>query len=277
MNDTSHDKLVFEEPHMTTGKSVEELSEALFHSYQELEQLNKKLVAQEVERSEFYANISHDLRSPMATISGSIEYLLSLDHIDEKELRSTLSIIQTRSKFMEQMINDIFTLSSLNFSSKNINLEPVEMGFFLEDFFYDCAEDIKYRGRVLRMRVPMELECICNIDPKLIRRVLDNLFTNALKYSNSGDNIVLSADLEDSQLHISVEDTGIGIASENLEKIFDRSFRVDNARTPGFTASAGFGLAIAKSIMDRHQGKIWCESVLHEGSVFHLTLPIADQ
>lgn len=262
-------KAPFEKPELT----VEELSLALFQANQKLDQANKQLILQEKERSDFYANISHDLRSPMAAINSSVEYLLSQDSLDEEEVRSVLHLIQTRSAFLQQMINDIFTLSSLNSSTKELHLEEVDIGLFLEEFFYDCAADQKYNARVLRLQVPLELECIVNIDPNLILRVLDNLFTNALKYSQSGANIILSAEItSEKKCRIKVSDTGIGISPEDIDKVFERSYMVSKARTPGAQSGCGFGLAIAKSIIEKHGGTIWCESVLGEGSSFIIEL-----
>lgn len=272
MTDSSK-KPAFEKPELT----VEELSIALFQANQKLDHLNKRLIVQEQERSEFYANISHDLRAPMAAINSSVEYLLSQDLWDEEEVRSVLHLIQTRSGFLQQMINDIFTLSSINSPSKPLQTEEVDIAMFLEEYFYDCAADAKYNSRVLRLQVPIELECIVAIDPNLMLRVLDNLFTNALKYSTNGANIILSAEITlEKKLRITVSDTGIGIAKENLEKIFERSFMVSEARTPGSQAGSGFGLAIAQSIIHKHGGKIWCESTLNEGSNFIIELnPVA--
>ena len=264
-------KPAFEKPELT----VEELSIALFQANQKLDLANKQLILNEKERSDFYANISHDLRSPMAAINSSIEYLLSQSTWDEKEVRSILTLIQGRSKFLTQMINDIFMLSALDTSRKSVQPEPIDIGYYLEEFFYDCAADSKYNSRILRLQVPYELDCIVNIDPNLMQRVLDNLFTNALKYSFPGASIILGAkETDDHQILIFVSDTGIGISQENLEKIFERSYMVEDARTPGFTQGCGFGLAIAKSIVTKHNGTIWCESVLNEGSTFYIKLPI---
>lgn len=266
-------KLTFEKPEM----SIEELSKALFVANQNLDALNKQLIAHAKERSDFYANISHDLRSPVSAISSSIEYLLTKDHVSDVELHSILNMMKNRTASLEQMINDIFTLSALNSTNYPLHMEELDMGIFLEEFFYESAADSQYNGRILRLQVPMELSCMCRIDPLLIKRVLDNLFTNALKYSTKGDSIILGAKIVNlTTLLVSVKDTGIGIPSDQLDKIFNRSYRIDKARTPGKQASLGFGLAIARSIIDKHNGRIWCESTLGEGSAFYIELPITE-
>lgn len=271
MAETQNKKPDFITPELT----VEELSIALYEANQKLNSLNKKLIEEEKERSEFYANISHDLRSPMAAINGSVEYLLSRKTFDEQEVRSVLSIIQSRGQFLQNMINDIFTLASLNSSDRFLQKEDISISYFLEDFFYEQAEDPKYEKRSLKLDVPIELECIVSIDPKLIQRVLDNLFTNALKYSKDNAKITLSAkETVSHKLRITVSDTGIGIAKEHLNKIFDRSFMVSPARTPGAEAGCGFGLAIARSIVEKHGGRIWCESIPGQGSDFIVELPV---
>lgn len=223
-------KLTFEKPEM----SIEELSKALFVANQNLDALNKQLIAHAKERSDFYANISHDLRSPVSAISSSIEYLLTKDHVSDVELHSILNMMKNRTASLEQMINDIFTLSALNSTNYPLHMEELDMGIFLEEFFYESAADSQYNGRILRLQVPMELSCMCRIDPILIKRVLDNLFTNALKYSAKGDSIILGAKILNlTTLLVSVKDTGIGIPSDQLDKIFNRSYRIDKARTRG--------------------------------------------
>lgn len=274
MNEELNQKPVFETPEL----SVEELTLALFNANQKLDALNKKLVEEEKERSEFYANISHDLRSPMAAINSSVEYLLSKKSFDEEEVRSVLTILQSRGQFLQNMINDIFMLSALNTSSRPLQLEEIGIGYFLEDFFYEYDENPKYSERTLTLDVPLTLDSIVKLDPKMMQRVLDNLFSNALKYSDTGDSITLSAsEISNRKVQIIVSDTGIGIATKNLEKIFDRSFMVSKARTPGFQAGAGFGLAIAKSIVEKHDGTIHCESTLGKGSAFIIELPIIEK
>lgn len=244
----------------------------------ELEKANKQIdflkntLSQKDENVGFYANISHDLRAPISAINSSVEYLLSFD-LDKEEIHSVLKLIQSRSFFLQNLISDLFTLSSIQSSGKKLQLEEIEIGSFLEEYFYGCAADSKYNSRILHLQVPLEMECYVKLDTTLIVRVLDNLFTNALKYSGKGDDIWLSAEITDKKkVRVGIKDSGIGIAKENLEKIFERSYMVSQARTPSSQNGCGLGLAIAKSIIQKHGGDIWCESKENEGSVFYFEL-----
>lgn len=263
-------KCKFEKPEL----SVEELSKALYEVNLKLQAANDKLKQQEAERLAFYANISHDLRAPITALSNSIEYLLTDTSLTQEDFLSTLNIMQKRTDYMGHLINDIFLLSSLESSNDKVHMENVDIGFFLEDYFYMCEADSCYENVNLQLDMDENFSLFINIDPVLMHRILDNLFANALKYSNKSACITLSAYAKDKNLIIKVKDNGIGIAKEHLPHIFERSYMAQNSRTPNSTSSSGFGLAIAKSIVEHHNGTISCISTLGEGSTFEIRLPI---
>jgi signal transduction histidine kinase len=268
---TNKTKRPFEEPDI----SVEELSIALYHANQKIMAINQQLKESEQHRLEMFSNLSHDLRSPIATIKSSIEYLQSFDHLDEKEVFSTLHLMNTKIQSIDYLMNQLFTITTLDSTvEENLNFEPIQMGMFLEDFFYNCAADTKYTERQLILKVPTHFPYYSSIDPKMIFRALDNLFTNALKYSVANDVIILDAWCNHDEIIISITDTGIGIAPENLSKIFQRTYMVSNARTPETLKGCGLGLSIVKTIVLKHNGRIWCESKLGNGSVFYIALPL---
>lgn len=267
---TKKEKLPFEKPEL----SVEELSIALYNSNQRLSEVNRQLKESERSRLEMLSNLSHDLRSPVATIRSYIEYLLSFDTIDENETRSILALINNKVLLLDHLMNELLTITTLDAATEDsFNFEPVQIGMFLEEFFYSCMADKKYEERALIMKVPSEFPYISSIDTNMFNRVLDNLFNNALKYSSTGDSIILDAYHKEEEVIISVSDTGIGIEASNLTKIFDRTFMVSNARTPGISKGCGLGLSIVQSIVIKHNGRIWCESQLNEGSTFYIALP----
>jgi len=264
-------KAEFVKPELT----VEELSIALYYANQKLNQTNNELIQMQKEQAEVYANISHDLRSPITAIKNSMEYLLTLDTLDSEDFLPTISLMHHRVDYLEQLINDLFLLSSIDSSQKDLQFETVKIGIFLEDFFFTCEADRKYANRCLCLNVPEDLPYMVSIDCKMLIRVLDNLFSNALKYSSDESSITLTAVPKDnSTILISVADTGFGIAIEYLAKIFDRTYMVSSARTPGQFSGCGLGLAIAKSVIENHGGNIWCESQLGKGSIFKFTLPV---
>lgn len=262
----------FEKPALT----VEELSHALFEVNLQLRDANRKLIEQEEQRLSFLANVSHDLRSPMTTLSNSLEYLLSQEQIDPDELRNCLLLMQKRMNYMNVLINDIFLLSSLETSDEKIKKEPVDIRFFLEDYFYMCEADSKYEHMTLELNIDESIHDTLIIDPNLMHRVLDNLFSNAVKYSKEDKYLALGAYKEQDYFIIYVQDHGVGIAKKHLSKIFNRSYRISKARTPDDDTSSGFGLAIVKTIVHRHNGIVYCESELGKGSRFIIKLPIND-
>jgi len=263
------DKKKFELPNLT----VEKLSEELVITNLKLTQANEKLRQAEQARSEMFSSISHDLRSPITAIKNSIELLSDMTDYSPEKVKPLLSIMNRRIDTLEQLINDIFLLVSLDNNCKQMNLETLSLGFFLEEFFFTREADSHYQDRTLLLHVPEDLNVLVLVDSHELERALDNLFTNAYKYSTRGDTISLAARVKEDHVIVSVSDTGIGIAKEHLNKVFDRCFIVEKARTPG-VSSTGLGLAITKSILEHFNGSVWCESTLGEGSTFSFSLPI---
>ena len=263
-------KTSFTRPELTT----EELSLALYKVTRELDEANSLLRKNQQQKDLLFANISHDLRSPITAIRNSIEYLLSLENPEKEEVSSTLQLIKRRSIYLENLINDVFLLSSIGVNDSLFHMETINLTFLLEDFYFTTLEDSIYEERELSLEVSQDLNAPVTVDTKMLIRVLDNLFTNALKYSYPGAKIALGAFLEKNFVHVYVKDTGIGIEAKLLEKIFDVSYMAESARTPSNTTGTGLGLSIAKAVITQLQGHIWCESTPKAGSTFHFTLPL---
>lgn len=263
-------KNAFSKPELNT----EDLSIALYNATQKLEQANALLEESQKQKDMLFSNISHDLRSPITAIRNSIEYLLSLEEIDKKELTSSLKLMERRSIYLEHLINDVFLLASIDINENMFHKEELNLTYILEDFYFMVAEDSRYENRKLHLDVPEDFECMVSVDSKMFLRVLDNLFTNALKYSLEGASITLNAYKDNSYAHILVSDTGIGIEAEHLSQIFEPSYMVESARTPSSTTGTGLGLAIVKAIIQHFGGTIWCESTPLKGSTFHFTIPL---
>lgn len=256
--------------------SRQQLEELLLQANDQLTIANQKLRQEEVARMELLTNLSHDLRSPLAALLSSVELLKSDPDGDPQERYAVLELMERRLGTLQNLLNDLFLLTKLDSSSLELKKEKVEIGYFLEEFFYNQLADTRYDNRRLDMDIPENLHLVAEIDPQQMSRVLDNLFTNALKYSETDARIKLSLKQVDGRIAIQVEDTGFGIGKENLERIFERSFRVSKSRTPGDNSS-GLGLAIAKGIVEKHGGSIRCDSVWGEGSVFTVYLPQATE
>ena len=264
-------KKQFETPSLT----IEELTAELYLSKKDLKKANDMLVEQEKNRTELFANLSHDLRSPITALRNSIDYLQTLEEYTKEELQPIFNLMQSRILTLEALINNLFLLTTLENTAIPFHFEPIGIGMFLEDFFFNCEADKKYNNRELILDVPMDMDAVLSIDTAQFIRVLDNLFGNALKYSEKGATITLSASQSESAVTICVSDTGIGMTAEQCEKVFDRSYMVSPARTPSAKTGCGLGLSIVKAIVERHNGKITCNSMLGKGSTFIIHLPLS--
>lgn len=257
----------FLSPNLET-KSVEELTSELLEAHSKLQTLQK-------EREMMLANISHDLRAPITAIRSAVDLALSSDNLPAAETKKILSLIDRRTASLEDLINDMYFLFSVEDPSRALNLISVDACTFLEEYYYDAIIDSRYDRFDMQLDVASDLNCTINIEPQKMVRVLDNLLTNAAKYAGDKATFIrLGATISsDTYLVISVSDNGNGIAPEALPHIFTRTYTVSNARTPGETSGSGLGLSIARAIVERHGGTINAESTLGQGTTFTVSLP----
>lgn len=255
--------------------SREELAQNLYLANVQLTEANERLHQEERMRTELFANLSHDLRAPLTALNSAIEYLES-GPLEPQEQQRILHLMRGRTAFLRRLVEDMFLLAKMENADAPLHLQTLDAGAFLEEFFYSTEADGAYDGHELSLELPEQLHCQICIDPEMIVRVLDNLFTNARKYSCQGDRITLCARQEAQILEITVADTGIGIPPEQLPHIFERTYRANKARTPG-DDSSGLGLAIAQKIVERHGGSLTAHSTLGQGSAFTFCLPAAEE
>lgn len=253
--------------------SKEQLEASLLEVNQKLLEANQMLQKADEARMELFTNLSHDLRSPMAALVSSVEYLQTADDIGAAKRKEVLGLMGRRLRQLQGLVNDLFLLTKIENPTIALSIETVDAEMFLESFFYETEADPKYQNREMEIELADNLSVPVAIDTEQMVRVLDNLFSNALRYSADGARIVLKASAAGEMVEVTVSDTGMGIGSEDLPHIFERSYRASRSRTPG-DGGSGLGLAIAKGIVEKHGGTITCESVLGEGSSFHFTMPI---
>lgn len=267
-------KNFFEQP-LIESETIESLSAKLLAATTELSESNRELQRLQKERSEMLANISHDLRAPITAIRSAVDYLASSKNLTEDDYSSSLKLIDRRTKTLENLIQDMYYLFCVEDTSRELALETVNVSMFLEEYFYDAIVDSRYDNYNMILDIEDGLCCRTTVDVQKIIRVLDNLFTNAAKYSPAGTDITLkaTADSKTSTLTVSVIDNGTGIPAESLAHIFSRTYTVSSARTPGSETGSGLGLSIVKAIIERHGGCVSCTSELGKGCVFSFTLP----
>ena len=265
-------KTTFQNPDLESN-SIEVLSKKLLQVTSDLSVKNAQLAESEKKRKEMVANISHDLRAPITAIRSALDLLNSFDKLSEKDVKDAIGLINRRVSTLESLIQDMYFLFCVEDDNRTFDIEEVALAPFLESYFYDAIVDSRYDDHDMQLDVPMDLQCNVRIDIQKTIRVLDNLFTNAAKYSGEGTSITLSCRLEDNHAVITVSDNGVGIPGEALDKIFDRTYTVSSSRSPASQSGSGLGLAIVKAVLAKEGGSVRCESEINEGSRFIIDLP----
>jgi len=238
---------------------------AIFHDISERYRFEKL-------QREFVANVSHELKSPLSSIRGSVEILLDGIIEDPAEKREYLKMILRESSSLSHLIDETLTLAEIDAGGVELNKEEIQVKDFFENlrvFF----KNIKKAEQSLKIEVEPELKVRANREK--LRQVLVNLLSNSVKYSAETGRIKLKAEKEAGQVRFSVADNGIGIPAAEQKNIWERFYKVDKARTPG-DRSSGLGLAIVKQIVNEHRGEVFLESSEGEGSTFSFTIPAAE-
>jgi K+-sensing histidine kinase KdpD len=222
-------------------------------------------------KSDFLAKVSHELRSPLATIKGYSTMLLEYDkRLTNKEKHQYLEFIDNTTTTLTKLVSQLLDISHFQSGLFKLKKEPTNISRLLEE----AAAEARLRSPKHEIVSDREnwLPRI-NIDPGRIKQVMENLIDNACKYSDEKTRVTISARIKNLQLLVSVSDQGTGIPDDDIDKIFDQMYRVEQAQSLG-KPGLGLGLAICREIVEAHGGRIWAESQLEKGSVFHFIIPI---
>jgi signal transduction histidine kinase len=223
-------------------------------------------------KNEFVHTISHDLRSPLTSVLGYTELIKRVGSLTDQQVEF-LDRIRSSVESITALVNDLLDLSRLE-AGFDTRRELVHLENILK-FALDTMEgQFKVNGLTLQVEIGKDLPELRG-NPIRLRQLLDNLLTNAVKYSPRGSTISVSLHAEDSQIIFSVTDKGIGIPYSEQGRIFEKFYRASNV--PDQVGGSGLGLAIVKSIVDSHQGRIWVESNKDKGSTFFVVLPAYSQ
>ena len=220
------------------------------------------------------ANISHDLRAPLTAIRSAVDLLNAYEELPADEVKNALSLINRRVSTLESLIQDMYFLFSVEDDNREFNFEDVDLGPFLESYFYDATVDSRYDDHDMRLDIPVDLNARVRIDIQKTIRVLDNLFVNAAKYSGTCSAITLSCKVDGDLAVITVSDNGVGIPAEALKHVFERTYTVSGSRSPSSESGSGLGLAIVKAVLAKESGRVHCESEINKGSRFIIELPL---
>ena len=255
---------------------VEAEKEVLERRKAELEREALEQRALELERldrikSAFTRTVAHELRAPTAAIQSYLRLILD-GYIPPEQQKKYLVRAEQRTSGQLELIGDLLHLAHLQNPDLRIEREPVNLAESLREVCDLMSSRAQEKGIEFTVSVPEETPTI-SADPKHIKQLWDNLVSNAIKYTDEGGNVDVTMDTRDKQVVTSVRDTGIGIAPEDIERIFEEFYRTKAAKEYS-EMGTGLGLSIVKRIVETYQGHIDVQSTLSQGSTFTVTLPV---
>jgi two-component system phosphate regulon sensor histidine kinase PhoR len=224
-------------------------------------------------RKDFVANVSHELRTPVATIRGYAETLLDGALDDKENAKEFLRIIHADSERLSLLINDLLDLSRLESGKIIMDFKPSHLRSLVDQVLIRLNVLAQEKRITISNQIPENSPSVL-ADQASISQVFFNLIENAIKYNNPEGKIVILAQDKENHVEIRIEDTGIGIPPDEIPRVFERFYRVDKAHSRQL-GGTGLGLSIVKHIIKLHEGEIFAQSRLGEGSTFVLTLPKA--
>ena len=235
----------------------------VFHDLTRLKQLERT-------REEFVANVSHELRTPLSLIKGYVETLLDGARNNPDVAEHFLRIVARNAERLDLLIQDLLTISALESGRVQLQLQPVSLRAVSERVFADLKSRADARTVTLKNELP---DLTAHADENRLEQVLANLIDNAIKYGRAQGNVIVGGkSLDDRKIEIFVKDDGPGIPAESLDRVFERFYRVDKARSRE-QGGTGLGLSIVKHIVQNHRGEVWAKSEPGKGATFFFTLP----
>ncbi|TKJ30196.1 MAG: hypothetical protein CEE40_05990 [Chloroflexi bacterium B3_Chlor] len=236
------------------------LFEEIQQAYSDLKRLDKL-------KSEFINVASHELRTPLAILLGYASLLE--EQTTDTTRKYVLPIIQNALR-LRKLLTDMLNLRYLEAGEMDLELEPVQFSEVVDAVLEDLGFLADEKGEVVMIEIGQDLPSIW-ADKGKLHLILSNLISNAIKFTPEGGEIAITALAEDDELTVAVRDTGVGIASEEYDRIFDRFYQVEDSLTRRHLG-LGLGLSIVKELVELHQGRVWVESQTEEGSTFYFTI-----
>jgi len=230
-----------------------------------------RLKRQETVRKEFVANVSHELRTPLTSIKGFVETILNGEYCLPPDVQNFLGIISRKTDRLCSIVDDLLTLSAIEseYEQQEIQLAPTSIKKVLEGAIRTCFAKAEIKKISFDINCEDNVEAVTNAD--LLEQAVSNLVDNAVKYSPEGKRVSIKGEKTGEELVISVTDEGIGIPQEHHQRIFERFYRVDKARSRSI-GGTGLGLSIVKNICSSLGGKVTVESEVGKGSTFRIIL-----
>ncbi|HAB9828500.1 TPA_asm: cell wall metabolism sensor histidine kinase WalK [Listeria monocytogenes] len=222
------------------------------------------------ERRDFVSNVSHELRTPLTSMHSYLEALSDGAWEDKEIAPRFLEVTQNETERMIRLVNDLLKLSRMDGGREQLEKSFVNFTDFFNHII-DRFEMMKKETIMFKRHIPRE-PVIIEIDEDKVMQVLDNIISNANKYSPDGGRISFYLKKFEDEIEVSIADEGLGVPDEDLANVFDRFFRVDKARSREM-GGTGLGLAIAREVIEAHGGRIWAERNKNKGTIIKFTLP----
>ena len=256
-------------------EQLEELNRQLGESNRELNEANAKLRELAELREEFLALTTHDLRSPLTVISGVISFFTSgrLGELSPEQ-KNMVSMMERNTQNLIELVNDLLDASKLESGAIRLDVSSLDVRRVLDELRESIDPLAKEKGIELVETVPADLPAV-EADRAKLRRILLNLLSNALKFTQKGGRVEVRAErLEQDRVRLSVSDTGVGIAPDDIERLFDKYEQARSRATRG-EKGTGLGLYITKQLVELHGSQINVKSEVGKGSTFSFTLPVS--
>jgi two-component system phosphate regulon sensor histidine kinase PhoR len=223
-------------------------------------------------RDQFVDTATHELRTPLANIKAYAETLALADVIDVEQQKQFLNTINSEATRLARFVDDLLSVSSMEVGSLTLNRAVTELHRMLNEVLNKIRPQLEEKRLTLETTVPEKLP-EPKIDKDKIATVLVNLLGNAIKYTPAGGRVAFRVRASDQNLEVSIEDTGVGIAADELPRVFEKFYRSSDPRVQE-QKGTGLGLALSQEVVRLHGGRITVESQIDKGSTFHLTLPL---
>lgn len=241
-----------------------------------LEKQAQKLLELDQLKSNFFANISHEFRTPLTLIKGQLENILRI--VKDEAVKKKVNVAFTNSNRLNRLINQVLDLSKLESGKLQLEFEKHDIVALIKNRVSSFDSFAEQKNITVQLINRID-SLFANIDIEKIEEVIDNLLSNALKFTPAKGKIIITVDVENIEFAenaiISISDNGVGISEEKISHIFDRFFQADNTSTREYEGT-GLGLAIVKELVELHGGTITVESKLNEGTTFYISLPVIE-
>jgi len=270
--DFTHSVLLPERFDGRQGDEIDQLGSTFLQMSERIIQQVKLLQHNDTARRELIANVSHDLRTPLASLQGYLEtLLLKNDSLSESERQEYIHTAYDNSQRLQKLISELFELASLENNDAALHFEAFSMSELAQDVSQKFKLHAKNKGITLETKIP-EKPIFVSADIGLIQRVLENLIDNAIKYTPDGGEVEVALNVGENTIKTVIKDSGLGIPEEEAQRIFERFYRIEKHRNQDGT---GLGLAIVKRIIQLHNSAISVTPAKNKGTVFSFELPHA--